>query len=135
MLLFWLVPVMFRLGGIAWDAVLTELVCVLHLETATGSFHAQTLILCPQDLWGRCAGRNKEDAATLVEGLAVLQLRQVAERSQAAALEAAQARVQQLEARLAAAQAQPAPARPYLEQVAAALTAWPLILPVQVLLE
>ena len=44
----------------------------------------------------------------------MLQLRQVAERSQTAALEAAQARVQQLEARLAAAQAQPAPAWPVL---------------------
>lgn len=89
---------------------------------------------CLQDLWGRCAGRNKEDAATLVEGLSVLQLRQVAERSQVAALEAAQARVQQLEARLAAAQVQPAPATAVLAQVAAT-TAWPLSLPAEAFLE
>ena len=63
----------------------------------------------------------------------MLQLRQVAERNQAAALEAAQARVQQLEAWLAAAQAQPAPARPALAQ-GAAVQRGHFLLPVEVLL-
>ena len=64
----------------------------------------------------------------------MLQLRQVTERSQTAALEAAQARVRQLEARLAAAQAQPAPARPVFASLATT-AAWPPLWPAEVFLQ
>ena len=64
-----------------------------------------------QDLWGRCAGRNKADAAILVEGLHGLQFWQDAERNRGLALEA---RVQQLEAQLTQ-QAPPAPPLPVLQ--------------------
>ena len=74
----------------------------LHGTTQWGLSSMKTDL---QGLWGRCAGRNKEDAATLVEGLSALQSRQHAEHSRASALEA---RVHKLEAQLA----QPAPALP-----------------------
>ena len=116
-----LICCLFLVGG-AWDLLagapadmtLDTLCCRKYTAACTGAYKARKSCLWRQDLWGRCAGRNKEDAATLVEGLNLLQLRQGAERNQAAALEAAQARVQQLEAQLAAARAQPAPARPAL---------------------
>ena len=58
---------------------------------------------CGQDLWGRCAGRNKEDAATLVAGLEKLHLTRVADRTASVALAEAQDRIALLEQELQAA--------------------------------
>ncbi|KAK9845879.1 hypothetical protein WJX81_004995 [Elliptochloris bilobata] len=62
------------------------------------------MLTCAQELWGRCAGRNKEDAATLVEGLKSMQQQVDNDANLRAVLESTQSRIQQLEVQLRAMQ-------------------------------
>ena len=78
--------------------------CALPLSLQIVAVRIQTHASCGQDLWGRCAGRNKEDVATLVAGLEKLHTTQVADSTASVALAKAQNRIAQLEQELQAAQ-------------------------------
>ena len=77
--------------------------CALLVSPQIVAVRIQTHVSCGQDLWGRCAGRNKEDVATLIAGLEKLRTTQVADSTASVALAKAQNRIAQLEQELQAA--------------------------------
>lgn len=77
--------------------------CALLLSPQITAVRIQTHASCGQELWGRCAGRNKEDVATLVAGLEKLHMTQVADSTASVALAKAQNHIAQLEQELQAA--------------------------------
>jgi len=76
---------------------------------------------CPraQALAGRCAGRNKEDAASLLRGLQALRASAEAEAGRGAARAATQARSQEAEVQLAAALGEQASMKAAMERMQA----------------